>query len=128
MSNNKTILVIEDETLIRHLLVRELESEGYTVLEAKNGKAGHEQALKHHPQLVLLDIIMPIMNGIDMLKLLRKDKWGKMAQVILLTNLDSSEGIKEAEDFGVSDYIVKADWSMDDLAQKVKEKLKPLAS
>lgn len=119
-----TILVIEDETVLRHLLVTKLKREGYTVFEAENGRAGLDVAINREPQLILLDIIMPTMNGVDMLKNLRQDSWGKNAHVILLTNLSDAEGIEEAKAYGVNDYLVKADWSLEELASQVKDKLK----
>jgi CheY-like chemotaxis protein len=119
-----TILVIEDETVLRHLLVTKLKREGYNVLEAENGRAGLDVAINNEPDLTLLDIIMPTMNGVDMLKNLRQDGWGKTAHVILLTNLSDAEGIEEAKAYGVNDYLVKADWSLEELASQVKDKLK----
>ena len=117
------ILVVEDESVLRRLLVTTLRSEGYTVFEAENGDQGRQQAFKHHPRLVLLDIIMPGMNGIEMLQKLRQDEWGKDAHVVLLTNLDDSEDIERARQFGVKDYLVKSDWSLDELCAEVKEKI-----
>ncbi len=120
---NATILVVEDEEVLRRLLSTKLRTEGYTVVEADNGRHGLEMATQHHPDLTHLDIIMPSMNGVDMLKLLRQDAWGKTAHVILLTNLRDAEGIEEAKDYGATDYLVKADWSLEDLARQVKDRL-----
>src|SRR6266568_7326284 len=116
-SNDKTILIVEDEDVLRYLLVEMLGSEGYSTYQAGNGKVGLELALKHHPSLILLDIIMPIMNGVEMLKLLRQDAWGKTAHIILLTNLSDAEGIESAKAYGVTDYLVKSDWSLENLAE-----------
>jgi DNA-binding response OmpR family regulator len=118
-----TILVVEDEAVLRNLLAITLRGEGFTVLEAEDGDTGQKRALKYRPALVLLDIIMPGMNGIDMLKLLRQDVWGKTAKVILLTNLGDNESIEKAKAFGVTDYLVKSDWSLDEIAERIKEKL-----
>lgn len=117
------VLVIEDEEVLRHLLVLSLRGEGYTVLEAANGKAGSEQALKYHPRLVLLDIVMPTMNGIDMLKFLRRDAWGKTADIMLLTNLDDIDDLEKAKTYGVTDYLVKSDWSLEELVRQVQQRI-----
>lgn len=77
---SKTILVVEDQIPILQILVYRFDSEGFNVIEAKNGKDGLELALKEHPDLILLDIILPKLDGIEMLKKLRADNWGKMFQ------------------------------------------------
>lgn len=118
-----TILIVEDESILRRLLVTTLRGEGYTVFEAADGKAGHEQAIKRHPRLVLLDIIMPEMDGLAMLQKLREDEWGKTAKIVLLTNLDDIADLEKAKKYGVYDYLVKSDWSLEELANQVREKL-----
>ena len=120
----KTILIIEDEKTLRSILKTKLENNNFNVIEARNGKEGLETSLKKHPDLILLDIIMPIMNGMTMLKKLRKEGWGKDAQVMLLTNLDDTEKITESNKQNGYDYLLKTDWSIDDLINKIKNKLK----
>lgn len=117
------ILVVEDESILRRLLVTTLRGEGYEVWESDNGYEGHRQAVKHHPDLVLLDIIMPSMNGIEMLRQLRQDTWGKTANVVLLTNLDDVDNMNQGMRYGVTDYFIKSDWSLDELAREVRAKL-----
>ena len=70
----KTILIIEDEKTLREPLKEELQENGFKVLEAENGESGLKSALEHHPDLILLDTVMPIMDGITMLKELKKEK------------------------------------------------------
>jgi DNA-binding response OmpR family regulator len=123
MDKGKRLLVVEDEDILRHLLVMTLRSEGYEVFEADNGKKGLRLALKHHPQMILLDIVMPTMNGTDMLSLLRQDKWGKKANVILLTNLGDFESMDRVKHLGVTDYLVKSDWSLDELTEQIAAKI-----
>src|SRR5258708_21945658 len=91
-----SLLMVEDESVLRGLLAKKLRKEGYVVTEADNGQNGLEAALKGHPDLILLDIIMPRMNGVVLLKELRGDEWGQTANVMLLTNLSDAEGIEEA--------------------------------
>lgn len=118
------LLVVEDEAVLRRLLVMTLRAEGFTVIEAVDGAEGITLACKRRPNLILLDIIMPEVNGMEMLQRLRKDPWGKKADVILLTNLGDDESIKRAKDFGVTDYFIKSDWPLDELAHEIKAKLK----
>ena len=80
-------------------------------------------AMQHHPDLILLDIIMPVMDGMTMLKKLRADEWGKKAEVIILTNLGDNEKVAEAMSQGSFDYLVKSDWNIADVAELVKKKL-----
>ena len=123
MTKQKNILLVEDEKSLREILKKKLESNMFNILEAKNGEEGLRKSLEEHPDLILLDIVMPIMDGITMLKKLRKDKWGKDALVILLTNLASAEKKEESIEQNVSDYLIKSDWKIDDLIEKIKNKL-----
>lgn len=124
--NNKTILIVEDEAPIRKVLGDVLKKQNFAILEAGNGQEGVAKALGKHPDLILLDIRMPIMDGMEALKVIRKDHWGQKVPVIILTNLsaDSEEMVQtmvaERPDF----YLIKSDWKMDDVVKKVKEVLK----
>jgi len=117
------ILIVEDDATLRRIVFDKLKSEGFDVCEANNGVAGLEMALKEHPDLILMDIIMPEMDGMTMLKKLREDEWGKDARVIITTNLGDDKKSQEAMEHGVYDYLVKTEWSLDDLILKVKDKL-----
>lgn len=121
---SKKILIIEDEKPLLNLLAEKLNQEGFKVLTTMNGKEGLNLALKNHPDLILLDIIMPVMDGMTMLGKLRKDSWGKNAQVILLTNLTDTEKERKSRRQGVRDYLIKCNLPVNDIVQKVKEKLK----
>jgi len=119
----KTILIVEDEEPMQLVLKDILAFEGFDVFEAKNGEEGLEMALRVRPDLILLDILMPQMNGLVMLKKLREDEWGKKAKVIILTNYDEKENVAEALDNKVFDYFVKTDIKITEVIQKIKEKL-----
>lgn len=122
-NKNKIILVAEDEEPLRRVLKDILSFEGYQVIEAVNGEEGLDMVLKEHPDLVLLDIVMPKMDGLTMLKKLRTDEWGKSAPVMILTNLsDNDEVIKTAESEGIP-YFVKTDIKINDVIEKIKKKL-----
>lgn len=120
---NKKILITEDETALRDALKDKLTREGFLVLEAKNGEEGLEIALNKHPDLILLDIIMPKMDGITMLKKLRETPWGKKARVILLTNINDTDRISQAMKLGSYEYLVKTDWKIEDVVDRINERL-----
>ncbi|MBI3633284.1 MAG: response regulator [Candidatus Vogelbacteria bacterium] len=124
---NKKILVVEeveDEAGLRTALHEKLSDEGFSVLEARDGEEGLEVALRNHPDLILLDIIMPHTNGLKMLKKLREDTWGRTAKVIILTNLGNSGSIANVMDSETFDYIIKSDANMTYIVQKIKDKLR----
>lgn len=118
----KTILIVDDELALLDALTDKFTREGFIVLGAKNGLEGLTSALKNHPDLILLDIIMPVMDGTTMLAKLREDPWGKDAKVIMLTNLSEVEKVT-SQLRGIYDYIVKSDWALKDVVNKVKERL-----
>lgn len=124
VKTNKKILIVDDEPSLLTALRDKLTREGFTAIEAKNGEEGLEVALRDHPDLILFDIIMPVMDGMTMLKKLREDAWGKNAQVIILTNLSENEKVSQAVELGSYEYLVKSDWKIEDVVAKVREKLK----
>lgn len=119
----KAILIIEDEIAMLRILTDKFSQEGFRVIKAANGEEGLRFALSERPDLILLDIVMPRMGGLEMLDKLREDEWGKTAKVILLTNLSDIEKISEAVKEGAYDYLIKSDWKLKDIVKKVKEKL-----
>lgn len=119
----KKILVIEDEPSLCQALCTKLSSGGFSVLKANNGQEGLETAIKEKPDLILLDIIMPIMDGITMLEKLREDEWGKNVPVIILTNLSDDQKVMEAIKQGSYDYLIKSNWSIIEVMDKIKERL-----
>ena len=123
MANNDVILIVEDEKSLREVLSSKLVLEGYTVHAAANGQEGLNLALEKHPNLVLLDIVMPVMDGMEMLQELRKDEWGANVPVILLTNLNDSDKEFESMEKGAFGYLVKSDWKIDEVTAKIRETL-----
>lgn len=120
----KTILIIEDEEAMRLALRDMIGFEGFSVLEANDGIEGLATALARHPDLILLDILMPKMDGLEMLHKLRKDTWGKNVPVIVLTNVGDKEEIAQAVEGNVFEYFVKTDIKITDVIAKIKERLK----
>lgn len=123
--NDKTILVVEDEVPMSTALGDYLRLEGFAVLKAADGEAGLSLALEKHPDLILLDIVMPRMDGLTMLEKLREDEWGKHVPVFILTNYGDNEKVAEALIDDVSEYFVKSDIKLDEVVLRVKEKLNP---
>jgi len=117
------ILVIEDEKALSDMLGKKLITSGFDVELAENGAEGLEKALELHPDLILLDIVMPVMDGLTMLAKLRADTWGKAVPVIILTNLSDTDKIRDATEGGVSEYLIKSNYSLSDLVSMVNKKL-----
>ena len=120
----KKIMIIDDEIDFLTIAKMNLEATGkYEIMTLLSGVDIIKYVAEFKPDIILLDIVMPIMDGITMLKELRKDKWGKDACVIMLTNLNESGKVSESLEKGVHDYLIKTDWSLKDLVKKVKRKL-----
>ena len=124
MKSNKKILVVEDEAPLLNVIADKLTSVGYSVIKAADGQQGLDLALSEQPDLILLDIIMPVMDGITMLKNLRQNDIGKDIEVVLLTNSNEYKMLAEALEQGARDYLVKSDWNLDDIVKLVDSKLK----
>lgn len=120
----KKILIVEDEVMLASVLSDRFKREGYEVYCTRNGEEGLDSALKDHPDLILLDIIMPVMDGMTMLERLRHNAWGKQAKVIILTNLSDSDKLTKSKAEEVRGYFIKSDWKMDEIVKKVNEELK----
>lgn len=122
--HNKTILIVEDETAMLDAVAKKCVNEGFKVIKAKDGEEGFNAAVKEHPDLILLDIIMPKLDGMTLAKRVREGSdWGKYVPIILLTNLNDPESVSEAAKFGVYDFLVKTDWRLDDIIKLIKGKL-----
>lgn len=123
MTEQKRITVIDDEPAIREALVEMLSVAGFDVSSAENGKKGLDVVSRQHPNLILLDIMMPEMNGWQVLEALKKDEWAKSVPVIILTNLDGVENISKAMEQEAYEYVVKGDTELKDILAMVKRKL-----
>jgi two-component system response regulator RpaA len=118
----KRILIVEDEIPLLSLLRDKLDEQGFEVLTASDGKQGLDVALKTLPDLILLDILMPNMDGLTMLKNLRGNNLAAKLPVILLTNLAESKEVLEAKNFGVEEYLIKAENNLDEVIKKITER------
>ena len=124
--DKKKILIVEDEESMLNAISAYLETQEFVTLIAKDGEEGLVIALKEHPDLILLDILMPKMDGMIMLQKLRKDEWGKGAPVIILTNVNPNansvtNSVLQNEP---AYYLVKSDVKLEGIVDKVREVLK----
>lgn len=117
------VLMVDDDAIFLKTIIEKFSDPRISIFTAKDGEEGLALALKEHPDLILLDLAMPKMDGLTMLGKLRDDEWGKNAQVLLLTNLMDIERVSKALDKGAFEYLVKQDWTSEDIARRVKEKL-----
>lgn len=117
------IAIIEDDELIGQMYRMKFEVEGFDTELAVDGETGLDLIENYNPDLVLLDIQMPKMNGDVVLRTMRKKAWGKDVLVIILTNTGKEEAPKDLEKYNIYSYIVKAELTPRDVVAKVKEAL-----
>ena len=119
-----TILVIDDDSELRAVLQEALTDASFEVETADNGQVGLEKALLIKPNLILLDLVMPVMDGWEFLERLHQDEWGKTAQIIILTNADDIDSLSRAIEGRGYEYLVKTDWKIGDVVERVRDRLK----
>ena len=120
--NGKKILMVDDDLAFCEMLSEILTEEGAEVLVEHDGAAGIEKALSEHPDLVLFDVMMPVMSGIKALEKLRADSWGRNVPAILLTNVNQPEAMAASIENGPpTEYLLKVDWTLDQIADRVKK-------
>lgn len=121
---DKTILLVEDEPVMIKLLADGFKTQGFNVLQGHDGEEGVALALEKHPDLVILDLSMPKMDGMTAMKKIRETEWGKKVPIIVLTNLGANDeimsGVIQTEP---SYYFMKTEWQIDKLVEKVKQEL-----
>jgi len=121
--SKKVILLVEDDEFLSELYATKLNLEGFEVLSAADGKKGLKLALEQRPDLILLDIILPKLDGFEVLKALRADAVGKGIPVILLTNLSQRDEVKRGLELGAADYLVKAHFMPSEVVKKIKAQI-----
>jgi CheY-like chemotaxis protein len=119
----RRILVAEDDRFLRKAAEMALKRQGYTVLTAADGEEALLAARSALPDLILLDLIMPKLNGFDVLQALKKDAPTAAIQVIILSNLGQDRDVQQAMEAGASAYLVKTDLSLQALVQRVEDAL-----
>lgn len=120
----KTILFIEDESVLQKTFRDVLEKEGYKIITALDGEVGLRLVKEKKPNLILLDLVLPKMNGFEVLKELKKNKETKDIPVIILTNLERSEDVDRALELGATTYLVKANYELKEVVEKIKKTIK----
>jgi two-component system alkaline phosphatase synthesis response regulator PhoP len=120
---NKTILIVEDEEILSKNLAEHFFQAGYQALVARNGVEALKLAKENKPAVILLDIILPEMDGLDVLATLKSDMKLQAIPIIVMSNLEQGEEIKEALKLGATDYLVKSQHSMAEIADIIKKYL-----
>ncbi len=115
------LLVVEDDAMLSEALTDTFTRAGFLVHVAKDGEEGLALAASLAPACILLDIVMPKMHGIEMLKRLRAEPWGATIPVIVLSNLSAGQDIEEVKKYHVVDFLIKAQCPLEDLVTKVKK-------
>jgi DNA-binding response OmpR family regulator len=117
----KKILLIEDESALQKTLGDILEQENYEVINALNGEIGLKLAKAEKPDLILLDIVLPKLNGFEALEKLKENPETKAIPVIILTNLERMEDVDKALELGAAAYLIKTQYKLEEVVEKVKK-------
>ena len=113
------VAIIEDDDFLRSLAVNKLEKAGYVVAMAGNGEDGLKLVQEKKPELLILDLMLPGMSGFDVLASVRKDASLASLKVIVFSNLGDEADMKKCQALGIQDYLVKANFTLDELVQKI---------
>jgi DNA-binding response OmpR family regulator len=119
----KTILLVEDEPALQESFKTTFAGKGYELTQAMNGEEGLALMRAQKPDLVLLDLVLPKKHGFEVLKEMKSDANLKDLPVIVLTNLENSEDVEKALELGATTYLVKANYSLEEVVQKAEEAL-----
>jgi len=120
----KTILIIEDDKFLRELIVRKLTEEGFGVSEAVDGEEGIKKIKEEKPDLVLLDLILPGIDGFEVLSRMKEESALSSIPVIILSNLGQKEDVEKGLKMGAVDYLIKAHFTPGEIIDKIKSALK----
>ncbi len=119
----KSILFIEDESALQKTFGDLLGAKGYRLISALDGEIGLALAKKEKPDLILLDIVLPKINGLDVLGKLKDDPETKTIPIIILTNLEGINNVGKALELGATTYLVKVQYSLDEVLEKIEKAL-----
>jgi len=120
MTNAKKILLVEDDAGLASIYQARLEAEGFQVVHCENGEAALSEAIKHNPDLILLDVMMPKISGFDVLDILHNTPETQHIKVIMLTALSQDSDRERASNLGADDYLVKSQVVIADVMDRVK--------
>ncbi len=118
--NNIHVTIIEDDDFLRSLAVTKLQKEGMHVTTASNGEEGLAVIESEKPEIIILDLMLPTMSGFEVLEQMQKKGLLKTMKVVVFSNLGDDEDITKCMNLGATDYLVKANFTLDELVQKVK--------
>lgn len=124
MPSNKNVLIIEDDEFLRSLTAKRLEKEGFNVLVATDGDGGLQMASEEAPGIILLDLLLPGLSGYEVLEKLRANEGTKSTPIIIFSNLGQKEDVEKAKALGANDFLIKANFTLDDVVTKIQEYLK----
>ena len=119
----KKILIVEDDKLLSKALSAKLKEKKFEILQAYDGEDGLTAAKKHKPDLILLDLNLPKIDGLTMLKKMRTSTWGAKLAVMILTNYNDEEKVSAALTQYVFHYLIKSDWDIDQIAAEIEKQL-----
>lgn len=123
-SNERTVLLIEDDEYIQKAYKIGLGDAGFKVVSAWDGKEGLEKVSSSSPDIILLDLVMPVMDGFEFLKKIKEDGNFKNIPVVILSNLAQGPDIERARELGAVDYLIKTDFWMEEVIKKVNSYIK----
>lgn len=118
------ILLIEDDKFLRELIIQKLGREGYDVVEAPEGESGLVKMKEEKPDLILLDLILPGIDGFEVLSRMKKDAELASTPVIILSNLGQKDDVQKGMDLGAEDYLIKAHFTPGEIVEKIRATLK----
>ena len=120
----KKVLIVEDDKFLRELIVKKLLGEGYDIVEAIDGEEGIKKIKEEKPDLVLLDLILPGVDGFGVLSQMRDDSSVSSIPVIILSNLGQKDDVERGLKLGAVDYLIKAHFTPGEIIEKIKNILK----
>ncbi|MFA6376733.1 MAG: response regulator [Candidatus Paceibacterota bacterium] len=120
----KKILIVEDDKFLRELIVRKLTNENYDVVEAVDGEQGLQKTKEDKPDLILLDLILPGIDGFEVLAQKKEDPFIASIPVIVLSNLGQKEDVDKGLSLGATDYLIKAHFTPGEIIEKVRNIIK----
>jgi len=120
----KKILIVEDDNFVAEVYFAKLSEMGYEPILAQNGEEGLVALKKNKIEMILLDILMPVMSGMEMLEEIKKNKEWENIPVILLTNVGEKESIQKVRDMGVKNYLIKSHFTPAEVVEKIESVFK----
>jgi DNA-binding response OmpR family regulator len=123
MDKKKKVMIVEDDTVLANALSTVLQNEGYELSLATDGEEAERMILQELPDLILLDLLLPIKNGFEVLKVMRQNPSTKDISVVILTNFEQETSISEGKKLGAKDYIVKANVDIQNIPEIVRKYL-----